>query len=242
MEEAQMIFDYLPASYKNPTEREYVDFLWDAFLTNYNAGKYPFAFLAYHMLFMCFVYFEIWQIKANCKDDFHKSMVGFNKDVERELLNSDTPFALWQVNESGAFRFLKLIGMDNSDIGQCAKIVQHRNEAAHSNGNIFFNSKETLQDKIEEILRCVDKIQTYSKSIIESCFERFLLESGNPEEREFADEADQIREMFIHNNYLSQKDIEIAKDYPIEKLQSNEHYDNMKSLCIKMKDIYCNGE
>ena len=44
MEEAQRIFEYLPVSYKNPTEKEYVEFLWDAFLTNYNAEKYPFAF------------------------------------------------------------------------------------------------------------------------------------------------------------------------------------------------------
>jgi hypothetical protein len=41
MEEAQRIFDYLPASYKNPTEKEYVDFLWDAFISNYETGKYP---------------------------------------------------------------------------------------------------------------------------------------------------------------------------------------------------------
>lgn len=42
MEEAQRIFDYLPISYKNPTEKEYVEFLWDASMTNYNSGKYPF--------------------------------------------------------------------------------------------------------------------------------------------------------------------------------------------------------
>ncbi|OGQ89604.1 MAG: hypothetical protein A2464_14750 [Deltaproteobacteria bacterium RIFOXYC2_FULL_48_10] len=78
MEEAQRIFDYLPVSYKNTTEKEYVEFLWTAFLTNYNDKKYHFAFLSYHMLFMCFVYFEIWQIKENCLDDFKKSMIGFS--------------------------------------------------------------------------------------------------------------------------------------------------------------------
>src|SRR3989304_7642422 len=144
MYDAQRIFEYLPRSFKNPTEQEYVYFLWDAFQTNYKSDKYPFAFIAYHMLFMGFVYFEIWQIKTNCNDDFQKSMVGFNKDIEKDLLNSGSPFALWQVNESTVFRFLKLIGMDNSDIGQCTKIVKDRNDAAHSNGNIFFNSKDSL--------------------------------------------------------------------------------------------------
>lgn len=137
MEEAQRIFNYLPVSYKNPTEKEYVDFLWDAFVTNYQAEKYPFAFLAYHMLFMCFVYFEIWQIRENCSDDFQKAMVGFNKDTEKELLDAKTPFALWQVNESSVFRFLKLIGMDNSDIGCFTKIVKNRNGAEQNRGQIF---------------------------------------------------------------------------------------------------------
>ena len=38
-------------------------FLWDAFETNYTHGKYQFAFLAYHMLTMSFVYFNLWQIR-----------------------------------------------------------------------------------------------------------------------------------------------------------------------------------
>lgn len=85
MEDAQRIFEYLPISFKSPTEQDYINFLWDAFKTNYEAEKYPFAFIAYHMLFMCFVYFEIWQIKTNCNDDFQKSMVGFNKDMELKI-------------------------------------------------------------------------------------------------------------------------------------------------------------
>ncbi len=151
MEEAQMIFEYLPVSYKNPTEKEYVEFMWNTFMTNYNAEKYPFSFLSYHMLFMCFVYFEIWQIKENYAEDFQKAMVGFSKDVEKELLNSTTPFALCQVNESTVFRFLKLIGFENSDIGRFTKIVKERNDIAHSNGNIFYKNKESLEDKIIEM-------------------------------------------------------------------------------------------
>ena len=63
MEEAAELANYLPLSFKTPKEQEYVEFLWDAFETNYTHGKYQFAFLAYHMLTMSFVYFNIWQIK-----------------------------------------------------------------------------------------------------------------------------------------------------------------------------------
>ena len=148
MEEAQKIFDFIPVSYKNPTEKEYVEFLWEAFQTNYKAAKYPFAFLSYHMLLMCYVYFEIWQIKQNCPEDFQNAMIGFSKDVEKELLCATTPVVLWQVNESTVFRFLKLIDLDNTAIGRFTKIVKERNDAAHSNGNIFYKNKESMDDKI----------------------------------------------------------------------------------------------
>jgi hypothetical protein len=231
MEEAQRIFDYLPVSYKNPTEKEYVDFLWDAFLTNYNAGKYPFAFLSYHMLFMCFVYFEIWQIKENCTEDF-----------EKELLNATTPFALWQVNESTVFRFLKLIGLDNSDIGRFTKIVKERNDTAHSNGNIFYKNKENLEGKINEMLSCVESIQEKSKPIIEKAFHAFLIESQNPDEREFLDDESQIKEIFVHGNYLSFEDIIIAQQYDISVLSGEIGFANIQSLAQILYDLYMEEE
>ena len=63
MDEAAELGNYLPLSFKSPKEQEYIAFLWDAFETNYTHGKYQFAFLAYHMLTMSCVYFNIWQIK-----------------------------------------------------------------------------------------------------------------------------------------------------------------------------------
>jgi hypothetical protein len=50
MEEAAELGNYLPLFYKSPKEQEYIAFLWDAFETNYEHGKYQFAFLACHML------------------------------------------------------------------------------------------------------------------------------------------------------------------------------------------------
>jgi len=238
MEEAQRIFEYLPISYKNPTEKEYVEFLWDAFLTNYNAEKYPFAFLSYHMLFMCFVYFEIWQIKENCTEDFQKAMVGFSKDVEKKLLDAKTPFALWQVNESTVFRFLKLIGLENSDIGRFTRIVKERNDTAHSNGNIFYKNKESLEGKINEMLSCVESIQEKSKPIIEKSYNAFLSESQNPEIREFLDDESQIKEVFIHGNYLSLKDVKISQRYDFTVLSGEADYANIQSLAKTLNDLY----
>lgn len=242
MEEAQRIFDYLPVSFKNSTEKEYIDFLWDSFLTNYNAGKYPFAFLSYHMLFMCFVYFEIWQIRENCAEDFQKAMIGFSREMETELLNAATPFALWRINESTVFRFLKLIGLDNSDIGRFTKIVKDRNDAAHSNGNIFYRNKESLDDKINEMLSCVEKIQQKSKPIIEKAFRMFLVESQNPDEREYLDDESQIQEILVHGNYLSYEDIKVTMQYDISTLSGEKGFENIQSLVRTLHDVYAPEE
>ena len=56
MREAADLGDYLPLSFKSQKGQEYIEFLWDAFETNSTHAKYSFAFLAYHMLTMSFVY------------------------------------------------------------------------------------------------------------------------------------------------------------------------------------------
>jgi hypothetical protein len=136
MEEAAELVNYLPLSFKSPKEQEYIDFLWDAFETNYTHNKYQFAFLAYHMLTMSFVYFNIWQIKQTRPEDFEKGLIGFARD-EKALLEATSPYVFSVVNERTILRFLKLIACDNSKIGTYAKLVDDRNDTAHPNGNIF---------------------------------------------------------------------------------------------------------
>jgi len=121
MEEAAELNNYLPLSYKSPEEQEYISFLWEAFDTNYTHGKYQFAFLAYHMLTMSFVYFNIWQIKQTIPCDFEKGLISFGKEAEKNLLEATSPFVFSSVNERTILRFLKLIACDNGKIGTYVK-------------------------------------------------------------------------------------------------------------------------
>ena len=140
MEEAAELTNYLPLSFKTPKEQEYIEFLWDAFETNYTHGKYQFAFLAYHMLAMSFIYFNIWQIKQTELGDFKKGLIGFPRD-EKTLLDATSPFAFSIVPERTMLRFLKLIACDNVEIGTYAKLVDDRNDVAHPNGHIFLQHR-----------------------------------------------------------------------------------------------------
>jgi hypothetical protein len=228
MEEAAELANYLPLSFKTPKEQEYIDFLWDAFETNYTHGKYQFAFLAYHMLTMSFVYFNIWQIRQTEPKDFAMGLIGFGKDIEKSLLEANSPFVFSTVNERSILRFLKLIACDNSKIGTYAKLVDDRNETAHPNGNIFYSTEAALDVKITEILRVVDEIQNHSKPVIEHCYREFLLQNNDSDEREYPDPDDQIREVLIHGNYLSQRDIEICLAFDVGTFAA---YPDHKSVC-----------
>lgn len=230
MEEALELANYLPLSFKTPAEQEYIAFLWDAVELNYEHGNYQFAFLAYHMLTMSFVYFNIWQIKQTKPAEFKNGLIGFDKQVENDLLNATSPFVFSTLKESSALRFLKLIGCDNSKVGKYAALVKDRNNTAHPNGNIFYNEQSAFDRKITEILRIANEIQTHSKPVIQHCYQNFLLSNHDPEDREYPDATDQIREVLIHGNYLSQKDIEICLGHDIACLSKNEHYDNIQEL------------
>jgi len=229
MEESAELGNYLPLSFKSPKEQEYIAFLWDAFETNYTHGKYQFAFLAYHMLTMSFVYFNIWQIKQSWPADFEKGLIGFARE-EKALLEATSPFVFSSVNEKTILRFLKLIACDNSKIGTYAKLVSDRNDSAHPNGNIFYSTEAALDGKITEILRIVREIQTHSRPVIEHCYREFLLHNCDPEEREYAEAADQIREVLIHGHYLSQKDIEICRAFDLSRIGDKASAEHARDL------------
>lgn len=134
------------------------------------------------------------------------------------------------VNERTILRFLKLIACDNRKIVTYAKLVDDRNESAHPNGNIFYSTQEALDAKITEILRVVEEIQTHSKPVIEYCYRECLLQNRDPEEREYPEAADQIREVLIHGNYMSRRDIDICMGFDIDSLADHEAAEEIRAL------------
>jgi len=237
-DDASLILDYLPYSYKSPQEGEYIIFLWETFLANYEKQKCQFAFIAYHMLFMSFVYFSIWKIKINKEKDFAKALIGFSKDHENNMLNASSPFSLSKIKESIVFRFLKLVGCNNAKIGEFTKIVKARNDISHSNGNIFFNSQDAVDEKINEVLESVEEIQEHTKEIIDNVFRCFLVNSWDSEVREFSNDTDQIREILIHQNYLSKKDIGDCLAYDITSLEKNRNISKIRKMFKAFKKEY----
>jgi hypothetical protein len=99
-------------------------------------------------------------------------------------------------------------------------------------------SDKHLDLKITKILRVVAEIQSHSQPVIEHCYREFLFQNHDTDEREYADAADQIREVLIHGNYLSQKDIEICLGFDVESLADRPGIDAMRELHAALVEKY----
>ena len=237
MDEALDLADFLPVAFKTPSEQEYVHFLWAAFEDNYESAKYQFAFLAYHMLMMSFVYFKVWQLRQTLPDDFEKGLIGFARDDERNWLRDASPFTFSKVNERAVLRLFRLIGCDDSQVGNYRKLVDDRNDAAHANGNIYFKTQREIDMKIGQMLQAVGEIQSHFQPLVNRCYEGFLLQSLNSEEREYQDAENQVREVLIHGYYMSRKDVEVCVSFEISTL-GEENRDTIKSLHNALCETY----
>ncbi len=234
MEESFEILNYLPIRFKNRTEQEYIEFLWDSFESNYSNEKYQFSFMAYHMLFMCFVYINVWQIKKIHQEDYDKITLGFNDCFG----TATSPFSFSAEGESKIFLLFTFFGLGRDKIGKYKKLVKNRNEIAHSNGNIFFKAQATVDEKITEILKFTNEIQEKTKSAIQDGFKKFLIESQDEEERRYIDLKEQINEELIHEHYMSQKDIEFCLDYDITMLSAEPNYAEIEKIFEALKAEY----
>ncbi|WP_417809499.1 hypothetical protein [Thioclava sp.] len=232
MDEALELGTYLPQSLANASEQAYLDFLWSAFQTNYETERYEFASLAFHLLYMSFVSFSIWQIRLARPEQFAMAMVGFRSDEEGSLLDCESPFKFYdRLKESQIFRFLKLIGCTNQQVGEFAKFVKRRNKIAHPTGNVFFNDQATIDVEIAEMMKEVRNIEVHMRPVIVELYTAFLQgDSADPDLRPYPDYADEVRANLVHADYLSGADIAYCRDFEIATMAGQPQYDEMQLL------------
>lgn len=230
MDDALPILEHLPNSFREPGEQEYIRFLWGAFTSNYEHENYQFAMLPYHMLYMSFVYFSVWQIKLMRPKDFENASI-FVPQKERDVLKATSPFTFSVVNERSIFRFLKLIGCEDQHTGAFAKLVDVRNELAHSNGLINCRDRRSADQRVGDVMRQVRAIQSHMTPLLHECLSQFLVESCAEEEgMEYDNSADQIRELLVHKHYFSLKDIEACLRFDIQSLATRPRFDAIQAL------------
>ncbi len=239
MDEALELGTYLPQSFANNSEQAYLDFLWSAFQTNYESERFEFASLAFHLLYMSFVSFSIWQIRLARPDQFSMAMVGFRSEDEGKLMGYDNPFKFYEkLKEAQIFRFLKLIGCTNEQVGEFAKFVKRRNKIAHPTGTVFFNDRAAIDAEIADMMKEVRNIEMHMEPVILELYRRFLRSSSDVEERQYTDPADEIAANLVHANYMSSADIAICSGFDVSALAGEAHYDEIQVLHAKLLELY----
>ena len=231
MDEALELGEYLPQSFANASEQDYLNFLWSAFQTNYEAGRYEFASLAFHLLYMSFVSFSIWQIRLARPEQFAMAMVGFQSDDENKLLSYDNPFRFYEkLKEAQIFRFLKLIGCTNAQVGEFAKFVKRRNKIAHPTGTVFFNDQAAIDAEIAEMMKEVRNIEAHMQPVILELYRRFLADRADDELWQFSTPGDEVTANLVHANYMSAADLVFCQSFDINSLAAEPGFAAMESL------------
>ncbi|WP_422372618.1 hypothetical protein [Hoeflea sp.] len=239
MDEALELGTYLPQSFANASEQAYLDFLCSAFQTNYEAERYEFASLAFHLLYMSFVSFSIWQIRLARPEPFAMAMVGFRSDDEGGLIDCESPFKFYdRLKESQIFRFLKLIGCSNKQVGEFAKFVKRRNKIAHPSGTVFFNDQAAIDAEIADMMTEVRNIEAHMQPVILELYRSFLRESADAEELEYSVYGDEITANFVHKYYMSTADLTFCRFLDIEPLRAEPGFEVMQELHETLAALY----
>jgi hypothetical protein len=231
MDEALRLTAYLPLGYRNRDEEAYIDFLWSTFQFNYEAEKYEFASFAFHLLYMTYMSFLVWQIRVARPVQFGHALIGFQREAESDLLGADSPFKFYdRMKESQIFRFLKIIGCENEQVGEIGKFVRRRNKIAHPTGTVFFNDRETIDEEITAMMREVEKLEAQTVPLVLDIYRRFLAESADAEEREYGTDIEEIEANLIHRYYMSRKDVEACKALDLAEFREHPAYQGIIDL------------
>ncbi|MHC1547255.1 hypothetical protein [Phyllobacterium sp. K27] len=239
MDEALELSGFMPVSYGTQSEGEYIAFLWDAFRTNYEGGKFEFASLAFHLLYMSYVSFSIWQIRLVREQDFKRALIGFQSESEMKLLSAANPFLFYeQLKESQIFRFLKLLGCANEQIGEFSKFIKRRNKIAHPSGTVFFNDRAAIDAEIADMMREVRNIENHMQPVISEMYGRFLLDSANQDELQYSTLEQEIEVNLIHRDYVSMKDLAVCLDYNINAFVEHPRFEIIQTLHQSLSDRF----
>ena len=210
------MLEYLPEEFADETEEKYIEALMLAAQTSYENGLYQFAYVQYHMLFMTAVYYAILKISVLHEEELKKALYYLLKDryadfwKETNTKNGKLYFGSFAViSESDVFMLLRVVGLDNSLLGELQKLVQERNKYAHANGQLQLTSDELFMEALNsynaKIQRVVDLLKNdlivfYKKTISEPDF-------YDPEIRAYLDPDEQMIQKFIKEFSLSRMEL-----------------------------------
>ncbi len=170
----EKIQNCLPASFGSMDTDEYIQYVLSAFSENYANKRFQFSFLAFHLLYMCFIYKMIWQGNQLCLN-------GISDRIQHKCSFNpyDSPFRLSVVPEKEVIPFLNHFGFHQNQTKQFSSSVDWRDNCAHASGFIQYNKKD-VDRNIEQILAYIMDIEAKNKTNMSRLFIEYFNENFKP--------------------------------------------------------------
>lgn len=160
-----MLNDYLPIDFDDSENNAYRDYLIETYIENCENGKFQFALMAFHMLFMTFMYKEFWGLK-NYNFEVVKKLCDnngkfggieniFDMSIIPELTTIDNFLSVfkWHINKKDAVK----------------EFVNKRDRCAHASGFIQFE-KDNMERHLQDVLDYAEKISFEIKNSVQVRF------------------------------------------------------------------------
>jgi len=207
----KQILRYLPLRFADQEANEFITYLSEAYLENLEKEKYQFAFKAFHMLYMTFVY----------KVSLFKSISPSAKDVfdYPDLIPKESDMIITLLKKTGL--------SSKNNLKKCLFHIDARNHCSHASGKIEYDEKGVdflINDEIKYTERLQKKIEPELKIFLQD-----FLEDGWQKSFFSVD----FKALF-EEKYFSQSDLEAISK--VSLLLFRKKSDNEKN--IKQKVLY----
>ena len=171
------IKEYLPINYNNSDNNEYINYLIDACDKNSLMEKDQFAYIAFHMLYMSYIFKVVWQ----SNQINHLSIQNRLNNYQNRLGNYESPFDISFLPEKETIQILRCFGFHINKISQFALPIDNRDHCAHASGFIQYKKNDIIQLSNQE-LNHIKTIQDKLPTMLANLFEDFFTKNFKPDD------------------------------------------------------------
>lgn len=216
---------YLPI---DATDKEdvntYLRNITDSVLINYGSEQYQFAYFGLHLLYMTYIYFSVRKISLILPDRYKDAMI-FAKPYHGRKLdfnNLDSVFDYSLVAEKELPTVLKIIGLDDGQIGKIGGLVDSRNDMAHASGRFEILNEDAFSTSANGICDSIRNIHNRMDTQIRIWFKDLLLRFCNNKIEGYGDDDidDIINEQMIQGFNLSVQELLVCNKMSVRTLAS----------------------
>jgi hypothetical protein len=240
------MLSYLPIDAVDKEDANtYIKSVTDSILVNYGNEQYQFAYFGLHLLYMTYIYFSVRKISIIIPVRYADAVV-FARPFHGQRLdfnNLESVFDYSLIAEKELPNILKLIELDNGQIGKIIGLVDNRNEMAHAKGRFTIPNEESFYMTANGILDSVKNIHRRMDGQIRTWFKDFLLRYCNNEFAEYFDIVDIIVEQMIQGFNLSVQELLVCSEMSVISLTAaNPEFKNSINRFKAVLRGYCEDQ